>query len=126
LDFEKLVKLRRSSKWLFNNKKINSEDLKRILEAARYAPTPYNSQPFEINVVNDKNIIKQISKFCFKLDKKTVDGHFYWTRFSMEELKSKRTDVQIDVLPKFILDLKNNPELIDNENFRKKARNFIH
>jgi len=121
MEFQELVKYRRSSRWVFSEKKISDSDLEQILEAARFAPTPHNSQPFEIIVVKDKNIIKELSKVEFRLDKKAIDGHFYWTRFTQEELESKKTGVQIEVLPKFILDLKDNPKLIEDNDFWKKS-----
>ena len=57
----------------------------------------------------------------FKVDKKAVDGHFYWTRFTKEELEAKKDGVFVDVLPKFVLDLKENPKLINDDNFWKRA-----
>ncbi|MHA1276070.1 MAG: nitroreductase family protein [Candidatus Helarchaeota archaeon] len=121
MDFQELVKLRRSSRWVFSQKAIPNEALRKILEAARYAPTPHNSQPFEIIIVKDKSVIKEISEVGFRLDKKAVDGHFYWTRFSQGELEAKKDGVFADVLPKFVLDLKDNPELIDDDSFWKKS-----
>jgi nitroreductase len=121
MDFKDLVKYRRSSRWLYSRKQIPDEDLKYILEAARYAPTPHNSQPFEIIVVKDKKIIKKLSKIGFKLDKKAVDGHFFWTRFTKEEHELKKDGVQVDVLPKFVLELRNNPSLINDDNYWKNA-----
>ncbi|MHA1144353.1 MAG: nitroreductase family protein [Candidatus Helarchaeota archaeon] len=121
MDFQELVKYRRSSRYLYTQKPIPDAHLRKIFEAARYAPTPHNSQPFEIIVVKDKDVIKQLSEVGFRLDKKAVDGHFYWTRFSDEELENKRTGVQVDVLPKFILDLKENPSLVDDDVFWDRA-----
>ncbi|TFF89176.1 MAG: nitroreductase family protein [Promethearchaeota archaeon] len=121
MDFEKLVKFRRSSRWLFIDKEIPNSDIKKILDAARFAPTPHNSQPFEIIVIKDKDVIKDISEVGFRLDKKGVEGHFYWTRFTSEEHQSKKDGVQIEVLPKFVLDLKDDPKLIDDDYYWKKA-----
>jgi len=121
LDFQELVKYRRSSRWLFSKKPIPDADLRKILEAARYAPTPHNSQPFEIIVVNDREVIKQVSEIGFSLDEKAVDGHFQWTRQTREDLVAKKDGVYMDALPKFVMDLKDNPQLINDENFWKKA-----
>ena len=121
MDFQDLVKFRRSSRWLFSKKPIPDADLRKILEAARWSPTPHNCQPFEIIVVKDKAVIKQISEVGFKLDEKAVDGHFQWTRFSREEHETKKDGVYVDVVPKFVLDLQENNELINDEAFWKKA-----
>ncbi|MHA1301078.1 MAG: nitroreductase family protein, partial [Candidatus Helarchaeota archaeon] len=40
MDFQELVKYRRSSRWMFTNKPIPNSELIKILEAARFAPTP--------------------------------------------------------------------------------------
>ncbi len=121
MDFQELVKFRRSSRWLFSRKTIPDEVMRKILEAARWTPTPHNCQPFELILVKDKAVIKQISEVGFRLDKKAVDGHFYWTRFSRKELEEAKDGVLVDVLPKFVLDLKDNPALIDDAAFWKKA-----
>ena len=117
MDFQELVKYRRSSRWIFSTKKqIPDEDLKKILEAARFAPTPHNRQPFEIVLVKDKEVIKKISEIKFRLGMDEVEGHAFWTR-SIEELKTVGIGVQEDVLPKFVLDLKDHPELVDDDEF---------
>ena len=121
MDFQELLKYRRSSRWLFSKKPIPEEDLRKILEAARYAPTPHNTQPFEIIVVDDREVIKELSQVGFRLDEKGVQGHFEWTRKTREELEAKKDGVYIDALPKFVLDLKDNPELVKDDNFWNKA-----
>ncbi len=121
MDFQELVKYRRSSRWLFSKKPIPDGDLRKILEAARYAPTPHNTQPFEIIVVKDREVIKQLSKVGFRLDEEAVMGHFEWTRHTREELETKKDGVYIDALPKFVLDLKDNPDLIGDDQFWEKT-----
>ena len=54
-----LIENRHSSRWPFTDKKIKDDDLKQILEAARWAPTAHNMQNFEILVIDDKDIIKK-------------------------------------------------------------------
>lgn len=121
MDFQELVKFRRSSRWIFSTKKqIPDEDLHKILEAARWAPTPHNRQPYEIIVVKNKDVIKKISEISFRLTKKEIDEHESWS-FSTEELESKGIGVQEDVLPKFVLDLKDKPELIEDDKFWERT-----
>ena len=121
MDYQELVKFRRSSRWTFSTKKqIPDEDLNKILEAARWAPTPHNRQPYEIIVVKNKEIMKELSEIGFRLSIDEIDGHEYWT-FSKEELETKGIGVQEDVLPKFVLDLKEKPELIDNNEFWERT-----
>ena len=87
---------------MFSKKPIPDSELKKILEAARFAPTPHNSQPFEIIVVKDEEIKKQLSEVGFRLDKKEVDEHFYWVRHTIEELETKKDGVYVDVLPNLL------------------------
>ncbi|MHA1784986.1 MAG: nitroreductase family protein [Candidatus Helarchaeota archaeon] len=121
MNFQELVKYRRSSRWMYSSKKqIPDDDLKKILEAARWAPTPHNRQPYEIIVVTNKKIIKELSEVEFRLSKREVDEHASWT-FSVEELETKGIGVQEDVLPKFVLDLQERPELINDDEFWKRT-----
>jgi nitroreductase len=55
-----LLKLRRSVR-VFQNKKIPGKELERIVEAARYAPTARNVQPWEFVVIEDKDKLKELA-----------------------------------------------------------------
>ncbi len=54
-----IVKSRRTT-YEFSAKKIGAVDLKNILEAARWAPSPFNSQPWKFIVVKDKKRIEKL------------------------------------------------------------------
>lgn len=41
---------------------VDDESLKKILDAARWAPSPFNIQPWEFIVIKDKETLKAISK----------------------------------------------------------------
>lgn len=43
---------------------IPDEDIRRILEAARWAPSPFNTQPWEFIIIKDKETLKAISKYA--------------------------------------------------------------
>ena len=58
-DFLSLVKTRRSTR-RFKADPIPDEDLEKIIEAARWAPSGANSQPWEFIVVKDKEIKDRI------------------------------------------------------------------
>ena len=53
-NFLKLLKIRRSVR-VFQNKSIPKTQLEKIVDAARFAPTARNVQPWEFVVVTDKN-----------------------------------------------------------------------
>ena len=121
MDFQELVKFRKSSRVPYKIKPIPRDDLKKILIAAQMTPTPHNTQPFEIIIVEDREIIKKISEVKFRLNKEFIDEHFFWTRYSYEELREKKDGVHVNSLPSFVLDLKKNHELIDDDKFWDKA-----
>ena len=60
----KLIQERKSTRSQFDpNKPVSHEHLKKILEAARWAPTAHNMQNFEILIIDDKkarSALKQI------------------------------------------------------------------
>ncbi|MFA4932812.1 MAG: nitroreductase family protein [Candidatus Omnitrophota bacterium] len=58
----KLLKSRRSVR-LFKDKNIPEEELREIIDAARFAPTARNIQPWEFVVLTDKNILSEIAGF---------------------------------------------------------------
>lgn len=55
-----LLKARRSVR-IFQNKEIPKGQLEEIIDAARFAPTARNVQPWEFVVVTDKNKIAQLA-----------------------------------------------------------------
>jgi len=57
----KIIKTRRSIR-KFRPYKIKNKEIKLILEAAQWAPSARNTQPWSFIVVKDKNKIKEISK----------------------------------------------------------------
>ena len=60
MDTIKTIKQRRSIR-NFNDKRIEDKDIKTILECAMLAPTARNQQGFRFIVVDDKNILNDIS-----------------------------------------------------------------
>jgi nitroreductase len=59
-NFLKFLKIRRSIR-LFQNKNIPENKLKQIVDAARFAATARNLQPWEFVVVTDKHKISQLA-----------------------------------------------------------------
>ncbi len=48
----------------FKPEMIPDEALQKILEAARWAPSPFNTQPWEFIIIKDKETLKAISKYA--------------------------------------------------------------
>ncbi len=48
----------------FRNGSLSDDVLGRILEAARWAPSPFNTQPWDFIIIKDKETLKAISKYA--------------------------------------------------------------
>lgn len=48
----------------FRDKVIPDDVIHRILEAARWAPSPFNTQPWEFIIIKNKETLKAISKYA--------------------------------------------------------------
>jgi len=64
--FLRTIKEGRSDRITYDLKRtITKEDLMKILEAARWAPSPHNMQNFEVIIVDDKNLLESIQD-CYQ------------------------------------------------------------
>lgn len=61
MDFFEVIKKRRSVR-SFEKVEIKKEDILKILEAGRLAPSGRNAQVWEFIVIDDENIIKELGK----------------------------------------------------------------
>jgi nitroreductase len=55
---------KRKTTYEFSVKKVKSSDLKKILEAGRWAPSAHNTQPWKFIVIKNKGRIKNLMKLC--------------------------------------------------------------
>ncbi|MFZ2411313.1 MAG: nitroreductase family protein [Candidatus Methanoperedens sp.] len=74
----------------FKSEIIPDDVLQKILEAARWAPSPFNTQPWEFIIIRDKETLKSISKYArysgylqaapmaIAVVVQPVDGKFSW------------------------------------------------
>jgi len=60
MDNLELLKLRRSIR-VFQKKDIPRDELEKIIDAARYAPTARNVQPWEFVVITDEDMLKELA-----------------------------------------------------------------
>jgi nitroreductase len=59
----KVIRERQSDRIAYDSKRpVARQDLRKILEAARWAPSPHNMQNFEIIIVDDKKLLKSIQE----------------------------------------------------------------
>ena len=73
------IKARKSVR-AFTNQPVSLEDIKDILDAARYAPSGTNTQPWEVAVVQGATKRKLVAALLEKFDeggKEKMDYHYY-------------------------------------------------
>jgi nitroreductase len=85
-----IIRERRSARWPYDvGRPVSGEDLRKILEAGRWAPTAHNMQNFEIVVVDDKKILEDIGRIERPISEVFVRENYQQLSFSEEELKKK-------------------------------------
>jgi nitroreductase len=83
----KLIKERRSIR-NFENKEIEKELLKEIIQAGKYAPSALNKQPWKFIIITNKNTINDLSLQIKKELKNTLKKRFI-KKISLKELKDE-------------------------------------
>jgi nitroreductase len=96
-----LIENRQSARGLFDPKRaIPAEDLAKILEAARWAPTAHNMQNFEIVVVDDKRLLTAISQIQASPDLTFIKENYRQLSFTEDELRRRKTGVLGTMFPR--------------------------
>lgn len=113
LNVYKAITQRRSYRGTFQERPIDEADMDRIIEAARWTPSPFNVQPWELVFIKDQNgkdilanMTEQAIMKQFK-DTKFLDENSQWMRLNEEEW-TKRGDGVL------LTDYVNLPKLIQN------------
>ena len=104
---------RRSQRGTFQNRAIDATDLETLIEAARWTPSPFNVQPWElvlIQGVEGKAALAEVTERAiveqFK-DAKFLDDNSRWMRLTASDLKESGDGVLLTdhvTLPKFLQD----------------------
>ena len=93
-DVLKTIQQRRSTRVPFDpNRPVSKENLRQILEAARWAPTAHNMQNFEVLVVNDKKILEKIGNIKSRVSEAFIRENYEQMSFSEEELLQKKVGI---------------------------------
>ncbi len=96
----KLIEERHSSRLPFDRERpVAKQDLKRILEAARWAPTAHNMQNFEIIIIDDKELLDTIGNIRYRISEEFIRENFQQLSFSEEELLSKKVGILGTMFP---------------------------
>ena len=100
LDVLKLIRKRKSLRIPFDPERpVAKQDLKKILEAARWSPTAHNMQNFEIVVVDDEKILKAIGNIKRPISETFIRENYQQLSFSEEELLKKKTGLLGTMFP---------------------------
>jgi nitroreductase len=110
-DMLKTMKNRLSARGPYDlHRPVSQEDLKQILEAARWAPTAHNMQNFEIIVVDDKNLLKKLGDLKSPVSQAFIRENHALLSFSIEELKQRKVGILGTWFPRFMRDLSVKPK----------------
>ena len=98
------IRKRQSDRVPFDEtRKIPEGELKKILEAGSWAPTAHNMQNFEVVVVDDPTIIRQIAAIRRPVSAQFVLENYKQLSFSEQELKKKKVGLLGAMFPPFML-----------------------
>jgi nitroreductase len=99
-DILKLIQQRQSTRVAYDpNRPVAKEDLRQIIEAARWAPTAHNMQNFEIVVVDDKKVLEKIGNIKSQVSEAFIRENYQQLSFSEEELLQKKAGILGTVFP---------------------------
>ena len=96
----KLIQERQSVRAPYDSgRPVAKQDLRQILEAARWAPTPHNMQNFEIIVVDDRRLLETLASIKYPLSDTFVEENYQNLSFSEEELLRKKVGLLGTMFP---------------------------
>jgi nitroreductase len=99
-DLLRLIRQRQSTRVPFDpHRPVDRRSLGRIIEAARWAPTPHNMQNFEIILVDDPAILRQLGKINSRASEEFLRENYEQLSFSKEELRRKGVGVLGTMFP---------------------------
>jgi nitroreductase len=99
-DILKLIRQRRSTRVPYDpNRPVAKEEVRQIIEAARWAPTAHNMQNFEILVVDDKEVLEKIGNIRSQVSEAFIRENYQQLSFSEEELLQKKVGILGTVFP---------------------------
>ena len=114
-DILKLIQQRQSTRTPFDPEQpVKKKDLKKIIEAGRWAPTAHNMQNFEILVIDDKDVIKKIGKIKSDVSGDFIRENYEQLSFTEKELRKKKVGIMGTMFP---------PEWTDPSKIEEAIRN---
>lgn len=100
-EVQKAIRARRSTRAPFDPERpVSRQDLRKILDAARWTPTPHNMQNFEILVVDDAGVLAEIGAIEAKVTRAFLEENYRQLSFSEKALRAKGTGLLAAWFPK--------------------------
>jgi nitroreductase len=94
------IRERRSERVPFDPARpVAKEDLRQILEAARWAPTAHNMQNFQMVIVDDRQLLLEIANITYSLSETFIRENYEQLSFSEEDFLKKKTGLLGAMLP---------------------------
>jgi nitroreductase len=99
-DILKLIHERHSTRAPFDPQRpVAKEDLHKILEAARWAPTAHNMQNYCVVVVDDARRIEELGAIASHISEEFIRENYEQLSFSEEELREKKVGILGTMFP---------------------------
>lgn len=118
----KLIRERHTTREPFDaTRPIGRTELKMILEAARWAPTPNNMQNFEIVLVDEQEPLEAIGKIPAEMSEHFLRENYAQLSFSDDELRIKKAGMLASVFP----EAWTNPEAWNPESDYRSQLTFL-
>jgi len=90
----KLIEERHSTRASFDpTKPVAKENIKKIIEAARWSPTAHNMQNFEIIIIDAKKVLETIALVKSNPSEKFIRENFQQLSSTEDELKKKKVGI---------------------------------
>ncbi len=100
LELSMLMRNRHTTRETFDaGRRIAEAELKMILDAARWAPTPNNMQNFEILIVDEKEQLETIGKIPAEMSEYFLRENYAQLSFSEDDLRVKKTGILASIFP---------------------------
>jgi len=113
-DILRIIQERHSARIPYDPKRqVSKEDLKQILEAARWAPTAHNMQNFDAVIIDDKAVLEKIGNIKSRISEEFLRENYEQLSMSKEELLKKKTGILGAMFP---------PEWVDPSKMAEVAK----
>jgi nitroreductase len=90
----KIIQERHSTRAFFDRgRQVPARDIKKIIEAGRWAPTAHNMQNFEIIVIDDKKVLEKLGKITTYPSPDFIRENFEQLSMTQEELLQKKVGI---------------------------------